>query len=130
MFTNIYRDPDEECYYSKHADHAVYLCLMLINLHQLPSTTSVVELGIQISPFFKYLLCSIYESVPLIWAKQVLMQSVPLRNQQGVSFANETVTFKEQLNQTICSSTGTAMYHKNRSHNRSQNRSLQSLTVG
>ena len=35
-------DPDEECYYSKHVDHAVYLCLMLINYRpQLQSSSWV-----------------------------------------------------------------------------------------
>ena len=45
----IYEDPEEECYYSKHVDHAViYIHVYIINLIQQSSTTSVVELGIQI----------------------------------------------------------------------------------
>ena len=46
-------DPEEECYYSKHVDHAViYIHVYIINLIQQSSTTSVVELGIQIPHLF------------------------------------------------------------------------------
>ena len=48
-------DPDEECYYWKHVDHAViYIHVYTINLIQQSSTTSVVELGIHIPPLFMY----------------------------------------------------------------------------
>ena len=46
-------NPEEECYNSKHVDHAViYIHVYIINLIQQSSTTSVVELGIQIPLLF------------------------------------------------------------------------------
>ena len=62
-FTLYISDPDEECYYSKHVDHAViYIHVYIINRIQQSSTTSVVELGIHIPHLFIHISRNIHDN--------------------------------------------------------------------